>query len=74
MGGILSTTDNEGSHEGAQRYWLHLPFIVVHSVYVTGAVTCIKVRHNDQECVSASSDGTCIIWDLVLVYAIVKLY
>ncbi|XP_065900088.1 cilia- and flagella-associated protein 52-like [Dysidea avara] len=30
-----------------------------------GAVTCIKVRHNDQECVSASSDGTCIIWDLV---------
>ena len=31
----------------------------------SGAVTCIKVRQNDQECVSASSDGTCIIWDLV---------
>lgn len=32
---------------------------------ITGAVTCIKVRKNDRECVSASSDGTCIIWDLV---------
>jgi len=40
---------------------------VIYSADITGAVTCIKVRHNDQECVSASSDGTCIIWDLVLV-------
>ncbi|XP_070579439.1 cilia- and flagella-associated protein 52-like [Ptychodera flava] len=30
-----------------------------------GAVTCIKLRKNDKECVSASLDGTCIIWDLV---------
>ena len=29
-----------------------------------GAVTCIRVRKNDQECVTSSSDGTCIIWDL----------
>lgn len=28
------------------------------------AVTCIKLRSNDKECVSASSDGTCIIWNL----------
>ena len=29
-----------------------------------GSVTCIKLRKNDAECVSASTDGTCIIWDL----------
>jgi len=29
-----------------------------------GSVTCIKIRKNDSECVSASTDGTCIIWDL----------
>ena len=29
------------------------------------SVTCIKVRKNDQECVSSSTDGSCIIWDLV---------
>ncbi|KAL3875946.1 hypothetical protein ACJMK2_033846 [Sinanodonta woodiana] len=30
-----------------------------------GAVSCIKVKKNDKECVSSSLDGTCIIWDLV---------
>eukprot|EP00794_Sanderia_malayensis_P009374 gene9374-10361_t len=29
-----------------------------------GTVTCIKIRHNDSECVTSSTDGTCIIWDL----------
>lgn len=29
-----------------------------------GPVNCITVRKNDEECVSASSDGSCIIWDL----------
>ena len=29
-----------------------------------GAVSCIKVKSNDIECVSASADGTCIIWNL----------
>ncbi|KAJ3312304.1 Cilia- and flagella-associated protein 52 [Boothiomyces sp. JEL0838] len=29
-----------------------------------GTVTCIKIRKNGYECVSASSDGSCIIWDL----------
>ncbi|XP_057311952.1 cilia- and flagella-associated protein 52-like isoform X2 [Hydractinia symbiolongicarpus] len=29
-----------------------------------GAVTCIKVQRNDAQCVTSSTDGTCIIWDL----------
>ncbi|KAI8902331.1 quinon protein alcohol dehydrogenase-like superfamily [Globomyces pollinis-pini] len=29
-----------------------------------GTVTCIKIRKNGLECVSSSSDGSCIIWDL----------
>ncbi|XP_053310115.1 cilia- and flagella-associated protein 52 [Spea bombifrons] len=29
------------------------------------AVTCIKVKSNNRECLTASSDGTCIIWDIV---------
>ena len=28
-------------------------------------ITCIKIKSNDKECVTASSDGACIIWDLV---------
>ncbi|KAG8544455.1 hypothetical protein GDO81_022466, partial [Engystomops pustulosus] len=28
------------------------------------AVSCIKLKSNNCECVTASSDGTCIIWDL----------
>ncbi|KAI4832905.1 hypothetical protein KUCAC02_015845 [Chaenocephalus aceratus] len=28
-------------------------------------VTCIKIKSDDKECVTASSDGACIIWDLV---------
>lgn len=31
------------------------------------AVTCLKIKSDDTECVSASSDGTCIIWDIVWV-------
>ncbi|XP_018423807.1 PREDICTED: cilia- and flagella-associated protein 52 [Nanorana parkeri] len=29
------------------------------------AILCIKLKGNNRECVSASSDGACIIWDLV---------
>ncbi|KAM5135759.1 cilia- and flagella-associated protein 52 [Mantella aurantiaca] len=29
------------------------------------AVSCIKLKSNNQECLTASSDGACIIWDLV---------
>ena len=30
-----------------------------------GSVSDIKITKNDKECVSASTDGTCIIWDLL---------
>ncbi|XP_067914795.1 cilia- and flagella-associated protein 52 isoform X2 [Heterodontus francisci] len=30
----------------------------------TSTVSCIKMKKNDQECVTASFDGTCIIWDI----------
>lgn len=29
-----------------------------------GPVNCIRIKASDAECVSASSDGSCIIWDL----------
>ncbi|XP_019490118.1 PREDICTED: cilia- and flagella-associated protein 52 [Hipposideros armiger] len=29
------------------------------------SVSCIRVKKNDKECVTASTDSTCIIWDLV---------
>lgn len=29
-----------------------------------GAITDIKVRQNDKECISSSIDGTCIVWDM----------
>jgi WD40 repeat protein len=31
---------------------------------ISGTVTCIKIRKNGLECVSSSTDGSCIIWDL----------
>ncbi|NXN25863.1 CFA52 protein, partial [Nycticryphes semicollaris] len=29
------------------------------------AVSCIKIKDNDQECVTTSLDRTCIVWDIV---------
>lgn len=29
-----------------------------------GKVTAIKITTKDKECVSSSTDGTCIVWDL----------
>jgi WD40 repeat protein len=29
------------------------------------AVTCIRTRRNDAECITSSTDGSCIIWDLI---------
>lgn len=29
------------------------------------AVTCIRIRKNDSECITSSIDGSCIIWDLI---------
>ncbi|NXG66461.1 CFA52 protein, partial [Hemiprocne comata] len=31
----------------------------------TAGVSCIKITKNNKECVTASRDGSCIIWDLV---------
>ncbi|NXP07414.1 CFA52 protein, partial [Thinocorus orbignyianus] len=31
----------------------------------TAAVSCIKIKDNDQECVTTSFDRTCIVWDIV---------
>jgi WD40 repeat protein len=28
-------------------------------------VTCIAIRSNNEECVSSSTDGSCIVWDLI---------
>ncbi|XP_019939502.1 cilia- and flagella-associated protein 52 [Paralichthys olivaceus] len=30
-----------------------------------GPVTCIQIKSNDRECVTTSTDGSCIIWDIV---------
>eukprot|EP00697_Spironema_sp_BW2_P001386 gnl/Spiro4/11853_TR6255_c0_g1_i1.p1 gnl/Spiro4/11853_TR6255_c0_g1~~gnl/Spiro4/11853_TR6255_c0_g1_i1.p1 ORF type:complete len:753 (-),score=171.46 gnl/Spiro4/11853_TR6255_c0_g1_i1:44-2206(-) len=29
-----------------------------------GRVNCIRIRSNDQQCVSASDDGSCVIWNI----------
>lgn len=31
-----------------------------------GPVNAIVIKHTNDECVSASSDGSCIIWDLTV--------
>ncbi|XP_008276703.1 cilia- and flagella-associated protein 52 [Stegastes partitus] len=57
-----------GGGEGQVRVWevqhhsRPLPEIMaMHKA----TITCIKIKRNDKECVTASSDGACIIWDLV---------
>lgn len=30
-------------------------------------ICCVRIKSNDKECITASSDGACIIWDLVWV-------
>jgi WD40 repeat protein len=68
----IATTSNchrivSGGGEGQVRVW----DVVGNSTKMKaamkehrGTVSCIKVRSNDLECVSASADGTCIIWNL----------
>ncbi|KAL2101062.1 hypothetical protein ACEWY4_002823 [Coilia grayii] len=70
---IAVTKDNSrivsGGGEGQQvRVWEVLTDL--HTLLETmkehkASVNCIKIKSNDKECVTASSDGTCIIWDLV---------
>uniref|UniRef100_A0A665THZ6 Cilia- and flagella-associated protein 52 n=1 Tax=Echeneis naucrates TaxID=173247 RepID=A0A665THZ6_ECHNA len=57
-----------GGGEGQVRVWELKPH--GHRLLETmkehkATVTCIKVKHDDKECVTASADGACIIWDIV---------
>ncbi|PIK54041.1 hypothetical protein BSL78_09070 [Apostichopus japonicus] len=68
---IATTSDCKriisGGGEGQVRVWevsRNRQSLVEAMKEHKGAVSCIKVRKNDQECISASEDGTCIIWDL----------
>ncbi|XP_028988356.1 cilia- and flagella-associated protein 52 isoform X2 [Betta splendens] len=57
-----------GGGEGQVRVWeLHSSG---HQLLETmkehkATVTCIKIKSDDKMCVTASSDGACIIWDIV---------
>lgn len=59
-----------GGGEGQVRVWevvyqpLSQTFVAAMKEHTT-KVTCIKLSKDNRECVSASADGTCIIWDLV---------
>uniref|UniRef100_A0A8V5HHI5 Cilia- and flagella-associated protein 52 n=1 Tax=Melopsittacus undulatus TaxID=13146 RepID=A0A8V5HHI5_MELUD len=57
-----------GGGEGQVRVWeireMTQKLVEVLKEHVS-AVSCIKVKKDDRECVTASLDGTCIIWDIV---------
>ncbi|XP_074777942.1 cilia- and flagella-associated protein 52 [Athene noctua] len=69
---IAATSDCKriisGGGEGQVRVWeirerIHkLGEILKEHV---SAVSCIKIKKDNRECVTASLDGTCIIWDIV---------
>ncbi|XP_061222864.1 cilia- and flagella-associated protein 52 isoform X1 [Neopsephotus bourkii] len=57
-----------GGGEGQVRVWeireMTQKLVEVLKEHVS-AVSCIKVKKDNRECVTASLDGTCIIWDIV---------
>ncbi|XP_072167750.1 cilia- and flagella-associated protein 52-like [Diadema setosum] len=56
-----------GGGEGQVRVWRVSPesqSLIQAMKEHKGVVTCVKVNKEDTECVSASTDGTCILWDL----------
>ncbi|XP_028413168.1 cilia- and flagella-associated protein 52-like [Dendronephthya gigantea] len=68
---IATTSDGQhlisGGGEGQVRVWAISPVqqrMLEAMKEHKGSVTCIKIRKNDEECVTASTDGSCIIWDL----------
>ncbi|XP_030362454.1 cilia- and flagella-associated protein 52 isoform X1 [Strigops habroptila] len=69
---IAATSDCKriisGGGEGQVRVWeigeMTQKLAEVLKEHVS-AVSCIKVKKDDRECVTASLDGTCIIWDIV---------
>uniref|UniRef100_F7ASK1 Cilia- and flagella-associated protein 52 n=2 Tax=Ciona intestinalis TaxID=7719 RepID=F7ASK1_CIOIN len=70
----IATTEDckkiiSGGGEGQVRVWdiserTNIPRLKEAMKEHKSAITCIKVRPNGGECVTASDDGTCIIWDL----------
>ncbi|TUJ41097.1 Cilia- and flagella-associated protein 52 [Bagarius yarrelli] len=69
---LTSTSDCRrlvsGGGEGQVRVWEILPDthrLVTSMKEHKASVNAIKVKSNNEECVTASSDGTCIIWDLI---------
>ncbi|KAL7749699.1 hypothetical protein RI367_004927 [Sorochytrium milnesiophthora] len=56
-----------GGDDGQVRIWRikrHVQTLENAMKEHKGMVTCVKIRRNNQECVSSSSDGSCIVWDL----------
>ncbi|KAJ8336086.1 hypothetical protein SKAU_G00394290 [Synaphobranchus kaupii] len=57
-----------GGGEGQVRVWDVQPGsyrMIENMKEHKGTVACIALKSDDKECVSASADGVCIIWDLV---------
>uniref|UniRef100_A0A8D0EWU9 Cilia- and flagella-associated protein 52 n=1 Tax=Strix occidentalis caurina TaxID=311401 RepID=A0A8D0EWU9_STROC len=57
-----------GGGEGQVRVWeIHERIHKLGEILKehVSAVSCIKIKKDDRECVTASLDGTCIIWDIV---------
>lgn len=56
-----------GGGEGATRIWQINPTsreLIATMKEHKNAVISIRINQSDTECVTASLDGTCIIWDL----------
>lgn len=71
MTSLASTSDSSklisGGEEGMVRVWRlgkQSQTLEASMKDHRGSVNAIRVRKDDAECVSASSDGSCIIWDL----------
>ncbi|KAL6110203.1 cfap52 [Pungitius sinensis] len=57
-----------GGGEGQVRIWELLPHghrLVETMKKHKAAINCIKIKSDSKECVTASADGACIIWDIV---------
>lgn len=56
-----------GGAEGRVRVWNCTPTHQAMAVSLKehrGPVNCIKINRDGSQCISASSDGSCIVWDL----------
>uniref|UniRef100_A0A8C5R5C0 Cilia- and flagella-associated protein 52 n=1 Tax=Leptobrachium leishanense TaxID=445787 RepID=A0A8C5R5C0_9ANUR len=69
---IATTSDCKkiisGGGEGQVRLWeigIESRRLVESMKEHKSSVSCINVKSNNRECLTASSDGTCIIWDIV---------